>query len=219
MIVIGLTGGIGMGKSTVASLFARHHIPVHDADAQVHEFFNPAHPLYFDITTLFPVYRYPKLYDDKTKLLQRSKLGEIVFEKEPEKRAELEALLHPAVRESQDDFVRAKNALGCKAVILEIPLLFETGAEERCDITITVSCSAMIQQQRVMERPGMTLKKFTAIRESQMNDGDKQKRADYTMFTDRGMAETQAQIRAVLKDLDLKKDTPQNNVRAYPYKG
>lgn len=200
MIVIGLTGSIGMGKSTAAAMLGRLGVPCHDSDASVHELMEPEGKAYFAITAAFPLYSYPQIYKGKPKTIQRKALGSVVFSN-PQERKKLEDILHPLVRESQKEFIRASKRLGVKAVVLDIPLLFETEGEKNVDVTVCVDAPPEIQCQRVMARPGMTEEKFASILDSQMPSAEKCARADYVIQTGLGRAVTMGQIKNMLREV------------------
>lgn len=184
MIIVGLTGSIGMGKSTVARRFRELGFPVFDADAEVHRLYaGPAVPA---IEAAFPGTTSPQGVD-RAKLAQA--LGQDV-----EKFRVLEGIVHPMVREKERAFLLAQQAAGAKAAVLEIPLLFETGRGERCDVTVVVSAPAHVQRQRVLERPGMTDEKLDAILANQIPDAEKRRRADFLVDSSLPMREMLAQV-------------------------
>jgi dephospho-CoA kinase len=185
--VLGLTGSIGMGKSATADLFRRLGVPVHDADATVHRLYRGrAAPL---IEKAFP----GTVIDGA---VDRARLGAAVLDR-PERMKQLEAIVHPLVREEEDSFLKRVAALSPVAV-LDIPLLFETGGETRCDAVLVVTAPAAVQRDRVLARPGMTEAKFHAILARQMRDEDKRARAHFLIDTSRGFASAEAQVRSIL---------------------
>ena len=185
--VLGLTGSIGMGKSATAALFRRLGVPVHDADATVHRLYRGrAAPL---IEKAFP----GTVIDGA---VDRARLGAAVLDK-PERMKQLEAIAHPLVREEEESFLKRVAALSPVAV-LDIPLLFETGGEARCDAVLVVTAPAAVQRARVLARPGMTEAKFHAILARQMRDEDKRARAHFLVDTSRGFASAEAQVRSIL---------------------
>jgi len=185
--VLGLTGSIGMGKSATAALFRRLGIPVHDADAAVHRLYRGrAAPL---IEKAFP----GTVTDGA---VDRARLGAAVLA-DPARMRELEAIVHPLVREEEEAFLRQVSALA-PVVVLDIPLLFETGGEKRCDATLVVTAPAEVQRARVLARPGMTEEKFSAILAKQMPDRDKRARAHFLVDSSRGFASAEAQVRTIL---------------------
>lgn len=184
MLVVGLTGSIGMGKSTAAARLRENGIAVFDADAAVHALYSGAAvPL---IETAFPGTTADGAVD-------RARLMTALLA-EPEGFRRLEAIVHPLVREEERRFLEREFARGAAIAVLEIPLLFETGGDRLCDVTVVVSTSAQEQQRRVLERPGMTLQKFEEILARQMPAAEKLKRADYFVDTSGEITETQAQI-------------------------
>jgi dephospho-CoA kinase len=185
--VLGLTGSIGMGKSATASVFRRLGVPVHDADATVHALYRGrAAP---EIERAFP----GTVADGA---VDRARLGAAVLGN-PERMKALEAIVHPLVREEEEAFLRRVSALAPVA-ILDIPLLFETGGEARCDAVLVVTAPAAVQKERVLARPGMTDEKFNAILAKQMPDADKRARAHFILDTGRCFASAEAQGRSVL---------------------
>ncbi len=197
MIVIGLTGSIGMGKSKAASMMKIMGVPVHDSDKAVHAALMPKGKAFEEVAVTFP-----EAWDKKNRVIDRKKLGAIVFHDKAALK-KLEAILHPVAQESQSAFIRAMKAKGKKAVVLEIPLLFETGAEKRVDYTVCVTAPPAIQKRRVMKRKGMDEAKFRKIVESQMPDAEKQARADFVVQTGLGYALTFRQLKKILKDIGV----------------
>jgi len=173
MIRIGLTGSIGMGKSTAAAMFRSLGVPVFDADACVHALQSPGGAAMAPIEARFPGTTGPQGVD-------RAALGAHVIGNAPEMAA-LEAIIHPLVRAGRAAFLRRNRSR--PMVVLDIPLLFETGGEEAVDIVLVVSAPAFIQRRRVLARKGMTEAKFRAIRRSQMPDSEKRRRADIVIET------------------------------------
>ncbi|WAP70584.1 dephospho-CoA kinase [Jiella pelagia] len=189
MIVIGLTGSIGMGKSTTAELFAEAGLPVHSADAAVHELYRgKAAPA---IEAAFPGSVRDGVVDRG--LLAERVLGDAAALKR------LEAIVHPLVREAEQTFLKDAEAKGAPAAILDIPLLFETGGEGRCDVVVVVSAPGKVQRERVLARPGMSEAKFQAILAKQTPDAEKRARADHVVETSRGIEDARRQVRAVLE--------------------
>ncbi len=163
MIRIGLTGSIGMGKSTTAKMFAAEGVPVHDADATVHALYSGrAAPL---IEAAFP----GTVSDGK---VDRTLLSQHVLGK-PEAMKKLEAIVHPLVREEEQLFLQRARADHRRIVMLDIPLLFETGGEARVDVVVVVTADAEVQRDRVLARPGMSEDRFEAILAKQMPDAEK----------------------------------------------
>ena len=193
MIVYGLTGSIGMGKSTAAKMLKLMGVPVHDSDHAVHAALGPKGGAFEEVAVTFP-----GAWDKKNRLIDRKKLGDIVFHDKAELK-KLEAILHPLAAASQKKFLQSMKIKGKRAVALDIPLLFETGAEDRVDYTLCVSAPAIIQHRRVMARKNMTEEKFQRIVSSQMPDLQKQQRADFVVQTGLGYAATFRQLRKILK--------------------
>lgn len=191
MIRIGLTGSIGMGKSTTAKMFAAEGVPVHDADATVHALYSGrAAPL---IEAAFP----GTVSDGK---VDRTLLSPHVLGK-PEAMKKLEAIVHPLVREEEQLFLQRAQADHRRIVMLDIPLLFETGGEARVDVVVVVTADAQVQRDRVLARPGMSEDRFEAILAKQMPDAEKRRRAHFLVDTGRGMEAAKRQVRAILKAL------------------
>jgi len=191
MWVIGLTGSIGMGKSTAVAMLRRMRIPVHDADAAVHELIGPGGAAVAEIARAFRgVVR--------NGVVDRKRLGERIF-KDPAARARLEAILHPRVRESALAFVKRQRRARSDLVVLDIPLLFETGGERLCDAVIVVSAPRKIQEQRVLARPGMTRERFRGILAAQLSDADKRRRADFVVTTGLSKGRTLRQLAAIVR--------------------
>ena len=195
MKVLGLTGSIGMGKSTVATMLAREGVPVHDSDQSARDALSPSSPIFDAVIKIFP-----EAYSKKQKVIDRKKLGDIVFN-DPEKKAVLESYVHPFVQAKQHQFIKSQQQLGRQIVALDIPLLFETGADQRVDVVIVVTAPFFIQSQRVLARPNMTVDKFNAILCGQMPDIQKQSLADYVVQTGLGRSRTHRQIKQILKGL------------------
>jgi dephospho-CoA kinase len=175
MIILGLTGSIGMGKTTAARAFRNLGVGVHDADKVVHSLMAPDGAATAAVLDAFPV-------AEKDGGIDRHALGALVFGK-PAKLKQLEKILHPLVRQKQAVFLATSARRGQKLVVLDIPLLFETGGNTRCDGVVVVSAPALIQKQRVMARPGMTKKRYDSILNHQMADQDKRRLADFVVLT------------------------------------
>ena len=187
MFIIGLTGSIAMGKSTTARLFAEAGAPVHDADAAVHRLYEG--PAVAAIEAVFPgTIRGGKV--DRAALGQRV-LGDAAALKR------LEAIVHPLVRESETRFLSEAEAAGAKTVVLDIPLLFETGGEKRVDAVVVVSAPAEIQRQRVLER-GVSLERLEAVLARQVPDAEKRRRADFVVDSSQGIEHARAQVADIL---------------------
>lgn len=188
MIKLGLTGSIGMGKSVTAQLFRDEGIPVHDADAVVHALYaSRAAPL---IGAAFPG-------TVRNGVVDRPGLSaQVLNDLEAMKR--LEAIVHPLVREEEEDFLRRERGKGAKLVVLDIPLLFETGAQSRTDKILVVTAEPQVQRDRVLARPGMTKDKFEAILARQMPDVEKRRRADFVVNTGLGLDFARAEVRKII---------------------
>lgn len=190
-MVVGLTGSIGMGKTTVGRMFAEQGIPVIGADDIVHDLYSGrAAPL---VEAAFPG-------TTRNGVVNRAALSAAVID-DPAAIRRLEAIVHPLVREEEEAFVESRRAAGADMVVLDIPLLFETGAESRLDKVVVVSCAPAVQRKRVLSRPGMTEEKFEAILARQVPDSEKRARADYVIETNADFAETAACVRAVVAAL------------------
>ena len=191
MIVVGLTGSIGMGKSTTAGLFAAEGVPVNDADQVVHDLYrSDAVEAIRDV--------FPDVIVDG--IVDRQKLSANLA-KNPANFKTLEAIVHPLVRLREKAFLEDQNAAGASVVVLDIPLLFETNASGRVDKIVVVSCPPEIQRERVLARPGMTLEKFELILSRQTPDAEKRARADYVIDTGRGIDKAREQVKTILQDL------------------
>jgi dephospho-CoA kinase len=188
MIRLGLTGSIGMGKSTVAAMFAQEGVPVFDADAAVHRLQGPAGALVGAIEALFPGTT-GSAGVDRTALAERV-LGA------PELLCKLEALVHPAVARERQAFIEAHA--GAPVVLLDIPLLFEAGGASEVDKIAVVSAPAEVQRARVLARPGMTADKFEHILARQIPDAEKRARADFVIPTGGETEETRQAVRRIL---------------------
>ena len=188
MIKLGLTGSIGMGKTTVARLFAEEGVPVFDADAAVHQLQGPAGRLVEAIEAAFPGTTGPAGVD-------RLALAERVLA-EPGQLQRLEGLIHPAVAKEREAFLAANR--GAPVVVLDIPLLFEKGGADRVDRIAVVSAPAEIQRARVLSRAGMTPEKLDRILALQLPDAEKRRRADFVIPTGDSLDETRATVRRIL---------------------
>ncbi len=197
MITLGLTGSIGMGKSTVARMFAEEGVPVFDSDAVVHRLQGPEGALVAAIEAAFPGTTGPKGVD-------RTALAERVLA-EPEALRRLEALIHPAVAREREKFLDGHT--DAPAVVLDIPLLFEKGLEDSVDRIAVVSADAEVQRLRTLARPGMTAEKYLRILSHQLPDADKRARADFVIPTDCSLDETRASVRRILACLAANGDS------------
>jgi dephospho-CoA kinase len=188
MFVLGLTGSLGMGKSTTARFFAEEGVPVHDADAVVHRLYEGQAAA--AIEAAFPGTTAGGKVD-RDKLAARV-LGDSAALKR------LEAIVHPLVQEAERRLLAEAEARGEKVAVLDIPLLFETGGEKRVDAVVVVSAPPEVQRSRVLERRGMTVEKLEAILAKQMPDDEKRRRADFVVDTSRGFEAARADVRAIL---------------------
>ncbi len=198
MIVAGLTGSIGMGKTTAANMLREMGIPIHDADATVHVLMGPNGQAVDAVAALCPE---ALAADNKgCPMIDRKVLGRHIFA-DPELKAAVEGVLYPMVQASEEAFIAEKEKEGCRLVVLDVPLLFETGWDARVDKKIVVSAPSDVQKARVMARPGMTEERFNAVLKAQLPDADKRARADYVIDTGTGLEETRKQLAAVVAEL------------------
>lgn len=190
---VGLTGSIGMGKSTTAAMFAALGAAVHDADATVHDLYRQTdivshiEAIFGDVT-------------DQNGHIDRAKLGAKVIG-HPDAMAALEAIIHPLVHEREAAAIAMAQQAGRPYIVLDIPLLFETGGDVRCDRIIVVTASADIQKARVMARPGMTAQRFAAIVAKQLPDAEKRQKADFIIDTGAGLDKAREAVHAVHQEL------------------
>src|SRR3990172_1313963 len=194
MIVIGITGSIGMGKSTAADMLREMGIPVHDADAAVHALLAPGGGGVSAVGNKFP----EALKSDASGIpyIDRPALGRVVFS-DRSKKKELEGILHPLVRADSARFIAEMKQQGRRIAALDVPLLFETGGEKRVDVVLCISASKELQQKRVLARPGMTLEKFNLVVAEQMPDAEKRRRASFVVETDNGLDDTRRQLKMI----------------------
>lgn len=192
MIVLGLTGSIGMGKSTTAKFFKQKGIPVYDADETVHQ-------LYQDESV---IKRITAIFDDclTDNHIDRAKISRQIVQ-EPAKLVSLEKIIHPLVREKENAFVATHRKNGDKLVVLDIPLLFETGGLERVDKIAVVSAPLEIQRQRVLQRDGWTEEKFQAVLARQIPDSEKRMRADFIIDTSKGLEYAENEVDNIISRL------------------
>lgn len=190
-LVIGLTGSIAMGKSTVAQMFEDAGVPVFDADAEVRRMQGPAGGLLPAIEAVFPGSTGPEG-------VRRDELGSIVFG-DADALARLETIVHPAVARQREQFLETNSA--ASMVVFDIPLLFEKGAASLVDTVVVVSAPAQVQRDRVLARKGMTEEKFAQIQDIQLPDAEKRARADYVIDTGTPLDETRAQVQALVDKL------------------
>lgn len=193
MLLIGLTGSIGMGKSETAKMFRELGVPVYDADAAVHKLYEKGGKAVEPLRAAFPA----AIVDDAVdrKALSRCVIGM------PDEMKKLEAIVHPLVGEAQMEFLRANMEAGQAMAVLDIPLLYETGGETRVDIVVVVSAPYDIQKTRVLARPDMDEAKFAAIHAKQVPDEEKRRRADFVVESDKGLDHARAQVAAIVEAL------------------
>jgi dephospho-CoA kinase len=191
MVILGLTGSIGMGKSTTAEMFRRLGVPVHDADASVHALYQGrAAP---QVEAAFPGVVVNGAVD-------RQRLSARLAGK-PEALKTLEAIVHPLVRAEEEAFLAKARLQGAPLVVLDIPLLLETGGAARVDAVLVVTAPPEVQRARVMARPGMTADKFENLLARQMPDAEKRRLAHFTVDTSRGLAHAEAAVRDIIQAL------------------
>lgn len=195
MIVLGLTGSIGMGKSTLANMMRERGIPVHESDIAVHDLLGPGGAAVPAVASAFP-----ESYDRNNNSVMRPILGAIIFA-DDNKRILLEAILHPLVQKSQEDFLQNCRYEKQKIACLDIPLLFETQAEQRVDKIIVVTAPAEVQRARVLARPHMDENRLKAILARQMPDAQKRQRSDFIIDTGTSPEQTQAALDQILDTL------------------
>ena len=191
MIILGLTGSIGMGKSTTAKMFVDEGIPVHDSDA-------PVHRLYAGKAAGLIEAEFPGTASNG--VVNRERLAATVLN-DQQKLRRLGEIIHPLVRADQDVFVAHHRKAGAPLVVLDIPLLFETGATGRVDDILVVTASPEVQKSRVMSRPGMTEEKFAAILANQVPDREKRRNADFVIDTGAGMEAARTAVRQLIETL------------------
>jgi dephospho-CoA kinase len=191
MKILGLTGSIGMGKTTAAAMLRRLRVPVHDADATVHALFASGGAAVALVDAAFPGVIAGGAVD-------RTALGAKVFGDDAALKR-LEAIVHPLVRKAEREFLARQRRRRARLVVLDIPLLFETGGERRCHKVAVVTAPAFLQAQRVLARPGMTPARLAAIRAKQMPDAEKRKRADFVIPTGMGRAFALRRLKAAVR--------------------
>jgi dephospho-CoA kinase len=191
MLVVGLTGSIGMGKSTTAAMFRAAGVKVHDSDATVHELYlGPAAPA---VERAFP----GTVRDGR---VDRARLAACVLD-DQEALRRLEAIIHPLVAESREAFLAGAARSGERLVVVDVPLLFETGLDRTVDVVVLVSAPEIVQKERVGARPGMTAEKLSAILDRQMPDAEKRRRSHLVIDTGRGIAAAERQVASILRAL------------------
>lgn len=195
MIVLGLTGSIGMGKSTTAKMFAEAGVPVHDSDEAVHRLYaGKAAPL---VEAAFPG-------TTRSGAVDRAALAERVLGDAPALKR-LEAIIHPLVRADADAFLAENRAAGAPLAVLDIPLLFETGGGNRVDKVVVVTAPPEVQHARVLARPGMNEEKLASILARQVPDAEKRRRADFVIDTGQGFDAARAAVKAIIAELVVDK--------------
>ncbi len=203
MLVLGLTGSIGMGKSTAATMLRRMGLPVHDSDQAVHRLLAKDSGAIAEVEAAFS----GVIVDGA---IDRKRLAERVFES-PEALARLEAILHPAVRRATREFLKQRARNGRWLAVLDIPLLFEAGGDSLCDAVVVVSAPRFVQEARVLGRRDMTPARFNAILAKQMSDREKRRRADFVVSTGLSKSTTLRQLRAIVT---LLRERPERYRRA-----
>lgn len=194
MIVLGLTGSIAMGKSNAAAALRRLGVPLFDADAEVHRLMAPGGAAVQRVESAFPGVR------DEEGGIDRRRLGRLVFG-DPAALRRLEAILHPMVRTAERRFVARARARRERLVVLDIPLLFESGSVARCDRVVVVSAPLRLQRERVLRRPGMDEARFADILRAQMPDREKRRRSDYVVATALDRGTTFRRLKAIVREL------------------
>lgn len=193
MIILGLTGSIGMGKSTAAAMLESLGVPVYDSDAAVHRLTGPGGRAVARVAAAFPG-------SVRDGAVDRAALGKQVFDN-PEALKRLESILHPMVAAERNRFLKACAAQRLRMVALDVPLLFETGGDRRCDASIVVTAARFVQAGRVMRRPGMTLGRLAEIRARQMPEAEKRRRADFVVPTGAGHRLTLQRLTGIVRRL------------------
>ena len=194
MIILGLTGSIGMGKSAAAAMLRQLGVPLFDADAVVHRLLGRGGAAVRAVETAFPGVQ------NEAGAIDRQRLAQRVFG-HPEELRRLEAILHPMVRAAEHRFVAGARARRERLIVLDIPLLYETRGTGRCDYVLVVSAPARLQRERVMRRPGMTGRRFGEIMRAQLPDSEKRRRADFVVFTALSKAATFRRLHAIVSEL------------------
>jgi dephospho-CoA kinase len=190
MILLGLTGSIGMGKSTTAAMFAEDGVPVWSADGAVHDLYGPGGAAVGPVGRAFPGVAGPEGID-------RKKLSDLLL-KDPAAFERLEAIVHPLVSEDRREFLERARKTGAAVALIDVPLLFEGDLHGEADAVVVVSAPAEIQKKRVLARPGMTAAKLKAILDRQTPDAEKRARADFVIDTGKGKAAAREQVRRIL---------------------
>lgn len=197
MRILGLTGSIGMGKSTAAAMLRRLGLPVHDADATVHRLLGPGGKAVGAVAGAFPGV-------ERKGGIDRKALGAKVFG-QPAEMKRLEAILHPLVRAEEQAFLRSWRSRRARIVVLDIPLLYETGGEKRCDGVVVLTAPQFLQKQRVLRRPNMSEARLAQILAQQIPDAEKRRRADWVVETGQGRRATLTALRHVVRQMRRKR--------------
>jgi dephospho-CoA kinase len=193
VIVLGLTGGVGMGKSTAAGMLRRMRVPVHDADAAVHRLLGPGGAAVASVAQAFPEAL-------RGGAIDRQILGTRVFA-DPPALKRLERIVHPLVRRDQMTFLRRQRARRTPLAVLDIPLLFETGGQRRCDAVLTMTVAPFLQRRRVLRRPGMTEAKFKGMLARQVPDHRRRRDADFVVSSGLGRGITYRRLHCIVNFL------------------
>jgi dephospho-CoA kinase len=193
MVILGLTGSIGAGKTATAAMFAARGVPVHNADAVVHRLYDAGGSAVDKVAAAFPGVKVKGCID-------RERLSARVVGDAAALRR-LEEIVHPLVREEEEAFLAAARGRRGRLVVLEIPLLFETGGEQRCDVVAVVTAPAEVLRERVLARPGMTEEKFSSILAQQTSDAEKRRRAHFVIETAYGFAAAEKQVDDIVRAL------------------
>jgi dephospho-CoA kinase len=206
VILIGLTGSIGMGKSTTAAMFREAGVPVYDADAAVHDLYDAGGAAVGPVGEAFP----GAVRDGK---VDREALRQAVLDK-PDELKRLNAIVHPLVGRDRVKFFEAATASGADMVVLDIPLLFETGGDANMDAVVVASAPARMQRERVLARPGMTPERLDAILAQQMADAEKRARAHFVVDTSKGLEPARAQVAEIIAAMRDPQRRPARDSRA-----
>jgi dephospho-CoA kinase len=206
VILIGLTGSIGMGKSTTAAMFREAGVPVYDADAAVHDLYDAGGAAVGPVGEAFP----GAVRDGK---VDREALRQAVLDK-PDELKRLNAIVHPLVGRDRVKFFEAATASGADMVVLDIPLLFETGGDANMDAVVVASAPAHMQRERVLARPGMTPERLDAILAQQMADAEKRARAHFVVDTSKGLEPARAQVAEIIAAMRDPQRRPARDSRA-----
>lgn len=198
MLLIGLTGSIGMGKSETAKMFVRHGVPLYDADAAVHEIYAPGGDAVAPLSDAFE-----NILDAQGGIDREALSKQVLGNAEAMKK--LESIVHPLVGKAQMNFITQNLERKTPMVVLDIPLLFETGGKSRVDVIVVVSAPYELQRERVLNRPGMTVEKFDAIHAKQVVDADKRAGADFVIETDKGLDHAEQEVTSIIAALKDRK--------------